>query len=195
MRKIIFLAALVIACSAEAAGVAPVLGGGLEFGGEPLVRAEYSDGSTSQVNAGNGILVQAGAVAEIACFGAHCVDLQSTFGLKWTGTKEAKNGEVSWIRFPLELIAFYRPVSLPFRAGPGVSYQFGNSVSGSKDAAPLTTAFQSALGFVVQADYLFGARKNVPVGLRYTRMQYRTASGYGPVQGDSIGISVQYLWN
>ena len=96
----IFLFCLFASIAGHAA-VTPLAGASLEFGGDTLVEATYSDGSRSNIPAGRGLGARAGALLDLyEGFG-----LEGSLGFKWTSVKPATNGAVSWVRFPFELLS------------------------------------------------------------------------------------------
>lgn len=180
--------------ASNAAKVSPLFAGALEFGGDKLVDVTYSDGSKSNIEAGRGIILAGGAVVNFTETTPHTFEVQGTFGIKWTSTKQATNGEVDFYRWPLELLSFYRNTENNFRLGGGVTYQLGNELKGSKDASAISTKLKNALGFVVQGDYFIGAASNMALGLRYTTIQYETENFGGSASGNSFGLSFTYFW-
>jgi hypothetical protein len=194
MKILIPLILLLLPALAQAMNVSPLVMTGLEFGGDKLVSAHYSDGSTSDIQAGRGIVLAGGAVIDLTETAPHAFEAEATLGVKWTSTKAATNGEADWWRWPIEILSFYHNTEKHFRAGAGISYQIGNSLKGSKDASSLTTRFQNAAGIVFQGDYFVGEKNNVGLGLRYTLIQYSQAGSSNSVNGNSLGLEMTYCW-
>jgi len=169
--------------------ITPVVASALEFGGDILVDVTFSDGSKSNIEAGRGIYISGGFITPLSNF----FEIQSTLGLKWTSTKQAKNGVVDWVRYPLEFLGFYHNKELNFRAGAGLVYQLANNLKGTDDASVLSMKFENSLGFVVAGEYYIGAEKNRSLGLRYTSISYKPqTSGYPSVNGNSFGVSLTF---
>ncbi len=198
MRKFGFYSVLLLillTCNfAGAAKLSPVLTGALEFGGDKLVDIVYSDGTTGEIQAGRGFLLGGGLNIDLSETKPNTFEAQLTVGVKWTGSKKASNGEVDWLRFPIELLSFYRNTDRNFRLGAGVTYHFGNKVTGSKDVSSISTKFDNATGFVLEADYVFGAERVAVVGVRFTKINYQAQIPGAPVvSGNSVGINFNYF--
>ncbi len=162
-------AILALAMPAFGISVRGLIGLGAEFGGEKLLSLTYSDGSTSDVKAGQGLCVFGGAVAQdLARLGPVALDLQGTVGLKYSTIKEASNANADFFRFPFELLAFAHWKEL--RVGVGPAYHIANSFSGSGQLSGYDFKFNYALGLTMQADYMF--MKGMALGLRYTLISY-----------------------
>lgn len=197
MRKVVFSVLLLIflPCLARAAHFSPVFTSALEFGGDNLVNLTYSDGSTSNIEAGRGILLGAGVDVDLTGTTPHRFEAQLTGGMKWTSTQKATNGEVDWYRFPIEFMSFYRNMEKDFRVGGGLVYQIGNQLSGTKEAAVVSTHFDNAIGFVLQGDWILGPEKNIGIGIRYTGITYKAqVAGASMVKGSSLGMCFEYFW-
>lgn len=184
-----------LATTANAAKISPIFTSAIEFGGDKLIDVTYTDGSKSNIEAGRGIILAGGAVINLTETTPHTFELQTTFGIKWTSTKQATNGEVDWFRWPLEVMSFYRNTEKDFRGGAGIVYQFGNELKGSKEASNASTKFDNSTGLVVEGDYFFGPEKNMMIGLRYTAISYKPLiTGASSVSGNSVGVSFNYVW-
>ncbi len=195
----LFLALMIVIVSfsgnSSATNVSPVITSALEFGGDKLVDFTYTDGSKTNIEAGRGIVIGGGVNIDLTETSPHTFEAQLTLALKWTSTKEAKNGEVDWYRFPIELISFYRRSEMNLRVGAGVSYQFANELRGSKEVSQASEKFENATGFIFESDYLVGDRKNLGIGFRYTAIDYRArAPGSTFVNGNSFGVSISYFF-
>jgi len=68
--------------------------------------------------------------------------------------------------------------------GGGVTYVLHPRLKGSGDASDINTAYQNALGAVLQGDYLLG---RVSLGVRYTVLDYKAAGG--TVKSNGLGVS------
>jgi hypothetical protein len=193
MKTLFFVLALLAAGNANALEITPLVGAGIEFGGDSLVNAPYSDGSRSEIEAGRGIFLRGGATAELLRTNSHALAVELAIGLKWASTKQARNGSVDWIRLPVEALAFYQNAENHFRLGAGISYQSGNNLKGSKDAAAVSTKFQDAAGLVLAGDYFLGQETNMGLGLRYTSISYQPTGATAKAKGDSLGLWFTYL--
>ena len=103
---------------------------GGDYGGDKVLQFEYEDGSTPDVIAGGGLLLTAGGALGVFTRGAHSVDAQVNLGLKYRTIPAATNQDVSWLRFPLEGLLYYRtPVGI--RLGAGATVHLRNVMEAS----------------------------------------------------------------
>jgi hypothetical protein len=168
------------------------VGLGAEFGGDRLLSVTYTDGSTSDILAGQGLSLFGGAEA-LDLFGSGPVeiDLQGTFGVKYSSIREASNATADYYRFPIELLAFARWHGL--RVGVGPAYHVFNSFSGSGALASYNFGVDNALGVTAQIDYTFF--KHWGVGARYTSISYQPQlSGVPPKSGSNFGAEISYFF-
>src|SRR5689334_21164215 len=113
----------------HAVSVKPLVGINEEFGGDRLVKVVYSDGSESDVDAGQGFSLFGGAALEgLIDLKPFSIDLQGTLGVKYATIQQASNGNIDFFRFPAELLVFGHWMGL--RVGAGPTYHFANSLSG-----------------------------------------------------------------
>ncbi len=181
-------AALALAAmSARAADVRPMLKAGVDTGGDKLLTVTFTDGSTKTIRANEGLFVGAGAsiVNETKDMEAE-LSLSAKFA-----TISANNGDVTWTRFPLDALVFYRFPSV--RLGGGLTYHINPKVSSSGVALiPSDVQVDNALGYVLQADYRFGEK--IGLGLRYTGLEYKlhSASAGTSATAKSNGIGVVF---
>lgn len=181
--------------SAEATKIRPAFTSALEFGGDKLIDITYSDGSKSSIEAGRGIVFGGGVNIDLSETVPHTFEAQLTAAIKWTSAKEAKNGNVDWYRFPLELISFYHNTERNYRLGGGLTYQIANELKGSGDAAAAAMKFDNGAGYVLEGDYFFGEKKDLILGVRYTGINYRAQNAASStINGSSWGIAFNYVW-
>ena len=103
----------------------------------------------------------------------------------------ATNGDVTWSRFPLDVVAFYR-VSRA-RIGGGLMYHMSTDLSGGGVAGNIDAEFWNALGFVLQGDYLFSGSSSGSgafLGLRFTSLKYKEKSTGVSVDGNGNGVGI-----
>jgi hypothetical protein len=167
---------------------------GFEFGGDEVAELKYTDGTTSTVSAGRGLLLAAGALFDIDLGGngLHVLDIQTLFGFKFATTKEAVNGSLTWTRWPLELFTFYHYADIPVRVGAGVTYHLWNGIGGSENLDFFDHSFNNALGFAFAADYLIESRGRMFIGLKYTLINYTSSSRPVTISANNFGINIGY---
>jgi len=163
---------------------------GLEYGGEKVLEFEYEDGSTPDVMAGGGLLLTVGGALGVWTRGAHAVDAQLSAGLKYRTIPPANNQEVTWLRFPVEGLLFYR---LPngVRLGAGATVHLRNRIEADGEALSGNVAFKNTPGLLLQAEYV---RRNFGFDLRYTALEYELSSELGTVDASSIGVGLTFFF-
>ncbi len=181
-RRLLPALALVVAAAVPAAShavdVRPMLKAGFDVGGDTLVTAVFTDGSTKSIKANEGFYFGGGASIL-----SDSKDIEGEVSLSYKfASINASNGTIDWTRYPLDVLVFYR---LPqFRLGGGLTYHLSPKLSGSGPAGNISTKFDDSAGFVLQADYLL---QKITFGLRYTSLQYKV--GGASAKSDGVGIT------
>jgi hypothetical protein len=169
------------AACANAAELKGVVGIGMDFGGDVLLSGSYTDGSTWEARANQGLLLNAGIVVVTGEF-----ETQATVGYKFGGPS-AKNGSVTFDVIPVELMEFYRTGNI--RAGLGISYH--NSPKLVVDVPGYvgngTYNFDNALGYVAQVGWAPSASP-FSVDLRYTAVNFKPQGGGTDVKASVVGL-------
>lgn len=195
VRSVWFVALVGLSPDAMASIVSPAMGIGFEFGGEKIVDVVYTDGSRSDIESGRGLYLNGGLVINISETTPHTFETQVTAGYKFTSTKQASNGEVSFNRWPIELLTFYRNTERYFRFGGGVTYQVSNELKGTNAAVAATASFKNATGLVLEADWFLGPQHDLVVGARYTVISYQAQSSPSPtISANSVGLVMTFVW-
>lgn len=164
------------------------LGG--EYGGERVIEFQYEDGSTPDVTAGGGLLLTIGGGTTVLTRGTHALDAQVNVGLKYRTIPPANNQEVTWLRFPVEALFFYRaPIGL--RVGGGATVHLANTLKASGSVLDSELEFKNSPGMILQAEYLRG---KFGFDLRYTTLEYEVKDGSGTVDASSIGGGFTYFF-
>ncbi|HLQ27140.1 MAG TPA: outer membrane beta-barrel protein [Acidiferrobacterales bacterium] len=174
------LGLLMSAGASQAADVHGLFKLGLDTGGDTLVTVIFKDGSTSSIKANDGFYIGGGvALVEVA----KDVDVELSLAWKYTAVT-ASNADVTFTRFPLEALAFYKFEKV--RLGGGLAYHINPKLKSSGDLSGLDVSFDNALGYVAQADYRITDKMNV--GIRYTSVDYKV--GNSPAaKGNGAGIT------
>lgn len=180
----------ILPCSAVE--IKGLFGVGGEFGGDKLLSLTYTDGSTSDILVGQGLLLFGGAdVKDILKSGPLGLDLQATIGVKYSTIQEATNANANFYRFPAELLIFGRINN--FRVGAGPVLHFANSFSGSGALSDYTFKFDNALGVTAQADYTWF--EHYALGVRYTSIAYNPEiAGIGKLNASNFGFEFSYFF-
>lgn len=195
-----FVAGAASAQDADAlAGFHPFVSMGLTVGGDTIVTANYSNGSSEDINAGE--LFQFGA-------GVQWKDAGSPFAFAFSlnyhaDTANASNGKAEFKRYPLEAIAYYR-TSDRVRVGLGLRYVLSPeatyNISGGNDEK---LTYDDAVGALAEVG--FGVTPHFWVSLRAVSEEYKPktytlngtsfdASGGKVQDGSHFGINMLYLF-
>jgi hypothetical protein len=186
------VAALPARTAAAAIGEAGVsVGGDFNAGADTLATLQFADGSTQDIKAGNGLLLSVGAGAIFFEGQRHRLETVLDVGLKYSTMQPAQNADLSFLRVPIELLAFYRNDDAHFRVGVGGAWYAHSSLSGSGAASNLQVDFKPGLAGVVQADFLWGRGY---AGLRYTHLDYTVSGSDVSVAAHSIGVTLGFFF-
>ncbi len=180
--------ALVIAAAAplgsHAVEVRPVLKGGVDFGGETIATATFTNGSTKSIKANDGAYIGGGASILLD---SKDIEIETTLSIKYTSI-DASNGDITWTRFPLEVLAFYRMPK--FRLGGGLTYHLSPKLKASGAAGNFSVTVDDAAGAVLQGDYFLTPK--FTLGGRYTILEYK-ANG-NPAKSNGVGITFGFIF-
>jgi len=183
----IVLAVAAICESHTALAVQPEVGAEVFFdsgvGSDPIVTLEYTDGTAETMNGGTGVGLRAVGGVKFFRPGSHQLEALGNLGFKVWRMRKAENADLKFWRFPLELLVFYRNDSAYLRAGGGLTYHTSVATDGSGAASDLSLDFKPALGYVLQADLIFGVWN---FGPRYVWINYRP-------QGIPVDIAANYV--
>ncbi len=188
-RIAVVVASLLTFCSLSAIAAEPatesdadtkILGTfGLTFGGDKLATLRYTNGDSSTVHGGGLVLFGVGFDHR---FG-NGWELQSSINYQ-VDRANARNGDATFQRFPIDVLGFYRIGN--HRFGGGITYHIDPKFSADAPGAHETVNFDNALGGVVEYDYFFG--RSLSVGLRGTVIDYKSSDIEGNVNGNYIGL-------
>ena len=175
------------ALAAQAAEYKGIVGIGLDFGGDVLKSGLYTNGSTWEVKANQGLTFNGGMVM---VNGVH--ETQATIGYKFGGP-QAKNGSVTWDTIPVELIQFYRTGIV--RAGLGFVYQINPKLVVDIPGTSQTINYDNSLGLVAQVGWA-PADMPISIDLRLTAIKYKekNVSGAKDISGGALGIYSSYYF-
>lgn len=180
---------------APAAATRAELGGALNLdfnaGADTLAVLEFTGGDTQEIKPGNGIMLSVGGGLIFFGPSQHRLELVLDVGVKYSTMRPAENADLSFVRVPIELLAFYRNEQAYFRVGGGTALYASNSISGSGAASGIDTSFDPAFAGIVQADFISGGFFG---GLRYTILSLRPDGGSRSFAANSIGVGVGYYF-
>jgi hypothetical protein len=189
------LAALLALMALPSVGTAQ-WGGGVRaqmgFGGDELIRLEYTDGSESSLHLGKYLGISAGPIFEAWNSGQSSLELQAMVGWSWLTTGPQKTDDrLKLSRFPVDLLAFYGyrvpELDLPLRFGGGATYHLANRVRGSGSLDAYKVDFDNALGFTGEVAMVRGT---FTAGIRYTQMDATVKGAPLTMDASSFGLFV-----
>lgn len=189
-----FLACALLAASigaqAQAPGIPPlryIVGAGITAGGDKLATTSYTNGESSNIKAGSGLQVLAGAEYRMS----NEFSLQATLGYHIYFTPEASNGDADFSRIPVELIAYFH-ANEQWRVGGGLRRASKPELSGSGFAAGLNEGFKDSTGAVVEVEYF--VNPSLGVKLRAVNEKFESRTYGGSVKGNHVGIFTNYYF-
>jgi hypothetical protein len=171
---------------AAAADIQGILKTGFDFGGDNIVTVPFTDGSTRTLKGNQGFYVGGGAaiINEAGNW-----ELDVTLAYKFA-LIHATNGDLTWTRWPLEALVFYRFQHV--RLGGGLAYHISPKLEGSGVASNLDIKFKDAAGGVLQVDWRI--TEKISTGVRYTVLTYDAKAPFtGSVKSDGLGLT--FSWN
>lgn len=177
MKKITLLLSVLmmsVFASASDLTVKPLIGMKAQFGGDTLLTIVYTDSTTQDINAGNGIDFYAGVLAESAPFA-----VKASIGYKYS-TSAATNIDVAKTAIPLNLTARYVTPSDVY-VGAGLTQHLNPQLS----VDDVVAEFDAAPGFHVEAGW-----KAISVG--WTSMTY--SIGNTEYDASSIDINLELVF-
>lgn len=160
---------------------------GYDYGFTKTVEARFADGSTQRLAANGGFALALGAGFFRVLEGR--LETRATFGVKYDAIR-AKNGSVTFLAFPLEVVELWNLA--PLRLGAGLSLSLAPRLRGEGLAQGLDVDFEHSLGFLFQAEYVWrlGPNRAVLAGPRFLLQRMR-AKDSGVVDGtNALGVQI-----
>jgi len=183
MKKRVFLAGtlllIVILTYSRASFADTIVEVGFHLGGDELIQEPYTNGETGSLKAGNMFSFYLGGLKQYT----EQFEGQFSLGIK-SDVIYSGDVEVSWVRYPLNAMLFYRAEK--FRVGLGVTNHFSPKVKGNDFASNVTQSYKDALGAEFEVD--FNLKPGFLWGIRFTKIEYETTAGDRIVNGDSVGV-------
>ena len=185
--------------SENGAGLKWLVGFGLTHGGDELAEIELDfdgDSSDEDLRGGDLITLAAGTVVYLPL---PAWSLQMTIGYHFDEVS-ADNGDITFERYPLELIPFYNFRN--YRIGAGLSYHLSPELD-LKELGGSKVEFDDALGWLIEYDYSFSGWRSggFVLGARYLWIDYkvekvddRRVPGGFEFDGNHVGIHVDFMF-
>lgn len=162
------------------------VGGGLTAGGDRLVTARYINGSDESLHGGGTLQVHGGMEFRVApsitlalAAGYH-LDAIDTF---WGSTR--------FSRVPVEALGHFQ-VDPHWRIGGGVRVALDPKLSSDGYAPDLEESFRTAVGPVLEIEYLFTPQLGLK--LRGVSERYKSKAGLPTVNGDHVGLIFNFYF-
>jgi hypothetical protein len=150
LKKILTGLACALALSAHAgdtAGFRGLVGLGLTFGGETIGKVSYENGDSATLHSSGLADLRGGFEYQLQ---GQPVALELSIGYHFDKVN-AKNGEASFTRYPLELIGHYA-LNEYWRVGFGVRKSLSTELKVTINT-DVTTKFTSSVGPLIEAEY------------------------------------------
>jgi hypothetical protein len=153
---------------------------GYDTGGDTLVTVVFDNGDQENIKANRGIFLGAGVSIV-----TDAKDIETELALSYKFDHvSASNGDVTWSRWPVDALLFYRWPAV--RVGGGITYHLSPDLGGSGVASGLSSNFKNSLGYVVQADWR--VNETMSLGLRYTILDYKLDGTNAKIDSNGVGI-------
>lgn len=151
-----------------------------EMGGDPVATVIFDDGTTQEVNGGQGVSVAVGG--QVRPSRESPLALRGTVGFKYV-TTAATNAHIRLTRVPVEVVATY---DLPNNLWLGGGVVRHTALQFQGDGVGPDMEFEDANGATVELGWRW-------VALSYTSMQYKDEQG-AEYDASSTGISFIYTF-
>ncbi len=159
------------------------LGG--QGGGEPLLEASYTDGSTRKLGAGDAATFALGVMMEPVGGTPHLLQLQANGGFNIMSI-----AGIFWSHWSWELLGFYAYKPFNLRIGGGFQYNSHLGLEGTGSFAGSKVPFDDSLGLLVQADWQLSF---LSFYLRYTSVAFKPTGAPAGFPANSIGAGMSIV--
>ena len=167
MKKLLLLISSIV--TVQAADIDWFVQGSLGTGGDTLGHISYYNAPDAQIDAGDGFSLGVGLKFTPSKY-SNFSHFSTALGVEVLYSDEdAFNGDITYLRYPVTLMEYYRYEHLRF--GAGVSYHFNPRLYGDGFADNADMKLESNFAPEVEISYLFDAQTYL--GLRYSGMEYR----------------------
>ena len=189
-KRLLSVSILALAPSAFAQNTVPdnlgahfLLTGGLTYGGDKIAKIEYDNGDNVDIRGGGLLLIGVGGLYRFDQNWEAQLSLNYQFD-----RANAKNGDATFDRFPVDLLGFYRMGA--HRFGGGITYHMNPTFDSNFDIAngKQRIDFDDAVGAVIEYDYFFN--DSISLGARYVNIKYKSPDISGDLDGSYGGVFV-----
>lgn len=154
---------------------------GIHGGGDELINEPYTNGAQDSIKAGGMFSFAFGRLYQVN----PSWETQLTFGVK-SDAKYDQDIKVSWVRYPLNYLIFYRMSDV--RVGLGATYHFSPKLKGSGLADNIGEKYKGAMGALLEIDFIHSYK--FLLGMRLTLIDYQSKHDGHVVDGNSIGFLI-----
>ncbi|WP_156499746.1 hypothetical protein, partial [Oleiphilus sp. HI0061] len=167
--------------------------GGFTFGGDDLLKVEYTNGDSEELTAGGLLDLKLGLIYNIN----DTYSIQSSIGYHFDALL-AENGDGDFTRIPVELLGFYNYDK--HRFGGGLTLHTSPEFEAESDDIGLdeNAEFEDASGLVIE--YGYKTSDSAVIALRYVDINYEVTKYNGSSvdsgpdsDGSHIGLYIYFL--
>ncbi len=162
------------------------VGFGLTHGGDRLITARYTDGSSYTLRGGGLLQLHAGAEFRLA----PRLTMAASIGLH-ADAASAVNGSVTFRRYPLEGLAHYE-FAPGWRVGGGVRLAIDPKLTSDRGFFGADQHYETAVGPVIEIEYRFN--RLLGLKLRGVSERYKSKDGLPSVDGDHVGMFLNFYF-
>jgi hypothetical protein len=162
------------------------VGMGATFGGDKLATARFSNGDTSDINAGGVVQFHGGAIYKFNDAISGSVAVGYHFN-----RINATNGSITFGRYPVEVLGHYALTPV-VRLGGGMRLVNSAKLSSSGIASGINADFGSTTGVVLQGEYLMSDKLGIK--LRYVDEKYKLNGVQKSVDGSHVGVMLDFYF-
>jgi hypothetical protein len=177
-------------------GLHVTLNAGLTYGGDKILEHPYQNGGTATITAGALMQFGLGGLYQFA-------EIPAAFMLSANyhfDTINAKNGEMSFDRFPIEVLTYYTGKE-KFRIGAGMRFIGPSEASKNIEGQALSYGFDATKGVVAEIGYQLDPHGWLNFRFVSEKYQAKTAvlngvtyslAGSAPASGSHMGVNFTY---
>jgi len=164
-----------------------VIGQGVTYGGDSLIKVPFSDGSERVFKAGGLAQFYGGGEYRLG----DRIALQATVGYHLNYAKASSDGSVRFTRIPVDVLALYS-LTDNIRVGGGAQLVSHPELKGSGLASNVSQKYDSTVGAIVEGEYLF--TPHIGLKLRYVSEKFKPSNGGPSVDGSHTGLLFSYYF-
>lgn len=157
---------------------------GIHLGGDELIIEDYSNGGKDSSKAGNLFSFAMGGTKSFS----DNIDVQLSLGIK-SDIINSENPEVTWVRYPLNAMVFYRTKA--YRIGLGITDHLSPKLNGNGVASNISESYHDAIGALFEVDVKIN--DTFLWGLRFTNIKYESRRRDRSLNGNSLGLLIMAL--